>query len=240
MRTPTPVVRRRLAVLVLASIAAVGLAACSGGGSASEQIPTGPKPSVTVLVRMGSDVGSTVELLGTGTSQAALNQAASAVANAAFPGAEAGAPAQVTPTDPGLTVATVPVQMPSDATSFELDSGAISSALESVHPKAIGVWVCTDDRRSLVVDSSAPGAMTSDVVSGQCQVAGSTLAGDGVTWAARVSVGAVEAPSKLPWLIGAVVVVALVAGGVWLMRSRRAEEPDDFLPPPLPPAPPVH
>jgi hypothetical protein len=238
--TPTPIVhRRRVALLVLAWIAAVGLAACAGGGSASEQIPTGPKPSITVVVRVGSDVGSTVELLGTGTSQAALNQAAGGVAQAEFPDAQAGQAQPVT-ADPGLTVATVPIQLPSEPTGFELDSGAISSGLENVHPKAIGVWVCTDDRRSLLVDSSAPGATTSDAVNGQCQVAGSTLAGDGVSWTARVSVGAVQAPSKLPWLIGAAIVVALIAGGAWLMRSRRAQEPDDVLPPPMPPAPPVH
>jgi len=239
--TPTSLVRRRpLAVLVLASIAAVGLAACSGGDSASEQLPTGPKPSITVLLRVGDDTGSTVELLGTRTSQQALDQAAGAVAHAAFPQAQVGTPEPPTTTDAGLTVASVPVQLSSDAMDFELESGAMSSALESAHPKAIGVWVCTDDRRSLLVDSTAPGSVTSDVVSGQCQVAGSTLAGDGITWTARVSVGEVQPPSKLPWLIGAAIVVALVAGGVWLMRSRRAEEPEEFLPPPMPPAPPVH
>jgi hypothetical protein len=228
-------------VLVLASIAAAGLAACSGGGSASEQIPTGPKPSITVLLRVGDDAGSTVELLGTGTSQEALDEAAGSVAHAAFPEAPVGSPEPPTTTDRALTVASVPVQLSSDALHFELGSDAMSSALARVDPKAIGVWVCTDDRRSLLVDSSAPGSITSDVVNGQCQVAGSTLSGDGVTWTAQVSVGAVQPPSKLPWLIGAAIVIALVAGGVWLMRSRRAEEPDEeFLPPPMPPAPPVH
>jgi hypothetical protein len=236
--TPTPAVRRRS--LALASIAAVALAACSGGGSASEQLPTGPKPSITVLLRVGDDAGSTVELLGTRTSQQALDQAAGAVAHVAFPQAQVGAPEPPATTDPGLTVASVPVQLSSGAMNFELQSGAMAAALDSAHPKAIGVWVCTDDRRSLLVDSTAPGSVTSDVVNGQCQVAGSTLEGDGVTWTARVSVGEVRPPSKLPWLIGVAIVAALVAGGVWLMRSRRAEEPEEFLPPPMPPAPPVH
>lgn len=225
--------------MVLASIAAAGVAACSGGGSASEQVPTGPKPSITVLVRMGSDAGSTVELLGTGTTQAELDEAAGAVARAAFPTAQTGPPRSQSSTDPGLTVASVPVELPTDAVDFELQSDAMSAALKSVHPKAIGVWVCTDARRSLFVDSSAPGSMTSDVVSGQCEVAGSTLAGDNVTWTARVSVGEVEPPSKLPWLIGGAIVAALIALGVWLMRSRQPEEPVEFVPPPMPPAPPV-
>jgi hypothetical protein len=116
----------------------------------------------------------------------------------------------------------------------------MSSALTSVHPKAVGVWVCTDDRRSLTVDSAAPGAVSSDVVSGQCQVAGSTLAHDGQTWTANVSVGPVEAPSKLPWLIGAAIVVALIVGAwfLWPRRSKQLETSSAS--PPLPPVPPVH
>jgi hypothetical protein len=124
--------------------------------------------------------------------------------------------------------------------AFTLDSDSMSSALTSVHPKAVGVWVCTDDRRSLTVDSAAPGAVSSDVVSGQCQVAGSTLAHDGQTWTANVSVGPVEAPSKLPWLIGAAIVVALIVGAwfLWPRRSKQLETSSAS--PPLPPVPPVH
>src|SRR5262249_40039981 len=152
--------------------------------------------------------------------QASLDIAAGAVASAAFPSAHAGPPQLATPaSDPELTVATVPVQLPTDAMTFDLDSSRVAEALGNIHPKAIGVWVCTDDRRSLTVDSTAPGAVSSDVVSGQCQVAGSTLVRDGVTWTATVSVGAVEPPSKLPWLIGAIVLLALVGGAIWLLRS---------------------
>jgi hypothetical protein len=241
-RLPSIVHRRRrpwLARLALAAVAIAALAACSASGdSSSEQLPIGPKPAITVLLRVGSDAETTVQLIGTGTTQAALDAAAGAVAKAAFPNATVGAPQVPTSTDPGLTVASVPVQLPTDAMTFSLDDGQISSALQVVHPKALGVWVCTDDQRSLTVSSTAPGAVSSDIVSGQCQVAGSTLAHDNVTWTANVSVGAVEPPSKLPYFIGAAIVVALILLAIWLVRGRRAEEPPAS--PPLPPVPPVH
>lgn len=238
--------RLRLAGLSAAvvAIACLALAACSATGeSSSEQLPIGPAPSITVLLRVGGGEATTVQLLGTGTSQSALDTAAGAVANVAFPNAQVGPAEQPTNSDPELTVATVPVQLPTDPITFDLDSGHMSAALASVHPKALGVWVCTDDRRSLTVDSTAPGAVSSDLVSGQCQVAGSTLAHDGVTWTAKVSVGAVEPPSKLPWLIAAGVVVVLIGGAVWLLRARRDKQEmqqERFISPPMPPAPPVH
>jgi len=230
---------RRIA-LGLITCLALGLAACSASESSSEQLPIGPAPSITVLLRVGGDGGTSVQLLGTGTTQSALDAAASAVAKAAFPTAQVGAPQAASSTDAGLTVATVPVQLSTDAMAFTLDSGSMSSALTPVHPKAVGVWVCTDDRRSLTIDSAAPGAVSSDVVSGQCQVAGSTLAHDGLTWTAKVSVGPVEAPSKLPWLIGAAIVVALILGAwfLWPRRSKLLETSSAS--PPLPPVPPVH
>jgi len=241
--TPTPGRRSALRLTGLAVIAclALGLAACSGSESSSQQLPIGPEPSITVLLRVGGDAGTEVQLLGTGTTQASLDVAASAVAKTAFPNAQVGAPELATSTDPALTVATVPVQLPSGAMTFNLDNEGMSSALEGVHPKALGVWVCTDDRRSLTVDSTAPGAVSSDVVSGQCQVAGSTLAHDGVTWTAKVVVGGVEPPSKLPWLIAAVVLV-LIGLGAWFLwpRRRKLLETTSSSSPPLPPAPPVH
>jgi hypothetical protein len=233
--------RRRLAAFGLIACVAMVLAACSATGeSSSEQLPIGPKPSITVLLRVGGDAGTTVQLLGTGTTQGALDVAAGAVAGAAFPNAQVGPPQQATDSDPAVTVATVPVQLPTDAMTFDLDSGRMTAALQAVHPKAVGVWVCTDDRRSLRVDSTAPGAVSSDIVSGQCQVAGSTLVHDNAPWTAKVSVGAVEPPSKLPWLIGAAVVIALIAGAIWLLRARRDTQQETVIGPPLPPAPPVH
>ena len=241
--TPTPGPRSALRLTALALIAclALGLAACSSSESSSQQLPIGPEPSITVLLRVGGDAGTEVQLLGTGTTQASLDVAASAVAKTAFPNAQVGAPELATSTDPALTVATVPVQLPSGAMTFNLDNEGMSSALQGVHPKALGVWVCTDDRRSLTVDSTAPGAVSSDVVSGQCQVAGSTLAHDGVTWTAKVVVGDVEPPSKLPWLIAAVVLV-LIGLGAWFLwpRRRKLLETTSSSSPPLPPAPPVH
>lgn len=246
MTDPTPApdrstlrVRQRAASLVAVACLALVLAACSASDSSSGQLPTGPTPSISVLLRVGGGAATTVQLLGAGTSQEALDAAAGAVARAAFPNAQVGSPETAAQTDPGLTVATVPVQLPTGAMAFNLDSGSISSALKAAHPKAIGVWVCTDNRRSLTVDTTAPGAVSSDVVSGQCQVAGSTLAHDGLTWTAAVSVGPIEPPSKLPWLIGAAIVVALIAGGIWLMRTRRAPE-ETIGSPPMPPRPPLH
>jgi hypothetical protein len=241
--TPTPDRRSALRLVALALIAclALGLAACSGSESSSQQLPIGAEPSITVLVRVGGDQGSEVQLLGTGTTQASLDVAASAVARTVFPNGQVGAPELAASTDPALTVATVPVQLPSDAMTLNLESEGMSTALQGVHPKALGVWVCTDDRRSLTIDSTAPGAVSSDVVSGQCQVVGSTLARDGQTWTATVMVGAVEPPSKLPWLI-AVGVLALIGLGAWFLWPRRSRllQTTTSSSPPLPPAPPVH
>ena len=243
LHTPTPDRRsalRPLGFVLIASLA-VGLAACSSSESSSQQLPIGPTPSISVLLRVGGDAGTSVQLLGTGTTQASLDVAAATVARAAFPNAQVGPPEVATTTDPALIVATVPVQLPTGAMSFDLDNARMSTALQGVHPKAVAVWVCTDDSRSLSVDSTAPGAVSSDIVSGQCQVAGSTLAHDGVTWTAKVSVGAVEPPSKLPYLIGGAIVAVLVALGVWLARARRSGTPRPAdAPSPLPPAPPVH
>ena len=227
----------RLLLAALTTTVLLGSAACTASSS-SDQIPIGPKPSVSVLLRVAADAGTSVQLIGTGTTQAALDVAAGEVAKAAFPGVQPGPPQLASPTDDGLTVATVPITLPTDAMSFSLDSASMSSALNLVHPKAVGVWVCTDDRRSLTVDSTAPGAVSSDVVSGQCQVAGSTLAHDNVTWTAKVDVGAVEPPSKLPVLIVAVIVLILIVGAVVVLRMRRTGAPDAA--PPTPAGPPVH
>ena len=227
----------RLLLAALTTTVLLGSAACAASSS-SDQIPIGPKPSVSVLLRVAADAGTSVQLIGTGTTQAALDVAAGEVAKAAFPGVQPGPPQLASPTDDGLTVATVPITLPTDAMSFSLDSTSMSSALNLVHPKAVGVWVCTDDRRSLTVDSTAPGAVSSDVVSGQCQVAGSTLAHDNVTWTAKVDVGAVEPPSKLPVLIVAVIVLILIVGAVVVLRMRRTGAPDAA--PPTPAGPPVH
>jgi hypothetical protein len=223
--------------VAVAATALLGLAGCSASSS-SDQIPIGPKPSVSVLLRVAADAGTSVQLVGTGTTQAALDVAAGEVAKTAFPGVQPGPPELASPTDDGLTVATVPITLPNDAMSFSLDSASMSAALDLVHPKAVGVWVCTDDRRSLTVDSTAPGAVSSDIVSGQCQAAGSTLAHDNVTWTAKVDVGAVEPPSKLPVLIVVVIVLILIAGAVVLLRMRRSARPDAA--PSMPAEPPVH
>jgi hypothetical protein len=227
----------RLLLAALTTTVLLASAACAASSS-SDQIPIGPKPSVSVLLRVAADAGTSVQLIGTGTTQAALDVAAGEVAKAAFPDVQPGPPQLASPTDDGLTVATVPITLPTDAMSFRLDSTSMSSALNLVHPKAVGVWVCTDDRRSLTVDSTAPGAVSSDIVSGQCQVAGSTLAHDNVTWTAKVDVGAVEPPSRLPVLIVAVIVLVLIVGAVLVLRMRRTGAPDAA--PPTPAGPPVH
>jgi hypothetical protein len=212
-------------------------AACSASSS-SDQIPIGPKPSVSVLFRVGDDAGTSVQLVATGTTQASLDVAAGEVAKAVFPNVPPGAPELATSQDDGLIVATVPITLPTEPMSFSLDSTSLSAALKPVHPKAVGVWVCTDARQSLTVDSTAPGAVSSDLVSGQCQVAGSTLARDNVTWTAKVDVGAAGPPSKLPVLIVAVLVLLLIVGAVVVLRMRRTGGADAV--PPMPAEPPVH
>jgi hypothetical protein len=215
----------------------VGSAACSASSS-SDQIPIGPKPSVSVLLRVGVDAGTSVQLVATGTTQAALDVAAGEVAKAVFPNVQPGAPELAGPRSDGLVVATVPITLPTDPMSFSVDSTSMSAALKPVRPKAVGVWVCTDARRSLTVHSTAPGAVSSDVVSGQCQVAGSTLARDNVTWTAKVDLGAAGPPSKLPVLIVAVLVLLLIVGAIVVLRMRRTNAGDAI--PPMPAGPPVH
>src|SRR5580765_4781804 len=111
---------RRPVGLALIACLALALAACSASESSSEQLPIGPAPSITVLLRVGGDGGTSVQLLATGATQEALNAAAGAVARAAFPTAafptaQIGAPQASTSTDSGLTVSTVPVQLPTTA-----------------------------------------------------------------------------------------------------------------------------
>jgi hypothetical protein len=224
-------------VAALSAALLLGLAACSASSS-SDQIPIGPKPSVSVLLRVAADASTSVQLVATGTTQAALDVAAGEVAKASFPGVQPGPPELASPTDDGLTVATVPITLPNDAMSFSLDSTSMSTALQLVHPKAFGVWVCTDDRRSLTVNSTAPGAVSSDIVSGQCQVAGSTLAHDNVNWTAKVDVGEAGPPSKLPALIVAVIVLLLIIGAALFLRMRPTG--GSGAGPPMPAQPPVH
>ena len=87
---PTPVDRTRsprssrLLLAAVTTTVLVGSAACSASSS-SDQIPIGPKPSVSVLLRVGVDAGTSVQLVATGTTQAALDVAAGEVAKAVFP-----------------------------------------------------------------------------------------------------------------------------------------------------------
>jgi hypothetical protein len=120
-----------------------------------------------------------------------------------------------------LVSVSAPITVTDEALTVELRSDAIAEALAGIRPRSTDVWVCTDGSRTLQVSSQAPGAVSTDVVSGTCQSAGSSLLRDGVVWTATAAIGPVTGPSRLPWLIGIVVVLALIAGAVWYIRYRR-------------------
>jgi hypothetical protein len=205
----------------LLALVALSLTNCATSSS-TDQLPIGGKPSVTVLLRVRSDDGPQVQLLASGVDQATLDLAASAVAAAVFPSGQAGAPQAIGTTTEGLTSAAVPITLSDEAMSFSVTSDQMTTALSELRPKALGVWACTDGRRTLEVVNHAPGAVPSDVASGSCKIAGSSVAHDGVTWTATVTLGAVQPPSLLPVAIGTSVVLALIALGIALLRGRAA------------------
>ena len=210
-------------------VAALLLAACASGASSSEQQPVGPSPAVTVIVRVGGPGASSVELVGLGADPVALERAtgsiAALVAGAGNVGTVApGVSSIAAATDSGqatLLTTSVPIAVSDQAFSIELHSDAIGAALADIQPKSTDVWVCTDRSRTVQVTSQAPGAVSTDVVSGTCQAAGSSLRRDGVVWTATAAIGQVHGASKLPWLIGILVVIAAAVALVGYVRRRR-------------------
>jgi hypothetical protein len=89
-------------------------------------------------------------------------------------------------------------------------------------PQSVAVWACSDDRRTVLVTTDAPGAVSSDVASGSCKIVGTSLADDGITWSSTVQVGELQPPSLLPVAIVSSVVLVLVALGIAFLRGRAA------------------
>jgi hypothetical protein len=224
-----PARHRSTPLAVAASlVVAVGMAACSVAvSSTSEQQPLGPSPAVTVIVRLGADASS-VDLLGSGTDPVELQQATSAIAGQVVDPSEVGTvvpgvsnvSTDAAPDHPLLTT-TVPITVSDQAFTIDLSSEAIGQALEPIRPKSTDVWVCTDRSRTVQMNSQAPGAVSTDIASGTCQSAGSSLYRDGVTWTASAAIGPVTSPSILPWLLGGLAVLIGAAALVLLVRRRR-------------------
>lgn len=220
------------------SLALVGCAA--GGSSSTERQPLGPSPAVTVVVRLGGPGASSVELVGLGADPVALERATHNIAGlvvdpadvgTVVPGVSSASASPESGQDP-LISTSVPITVPDQAFSVVVSSDAIATALADIRRlRSTDVWVCTDTSRTLQVSSEAPGAVSTDVVSGTCQSAGSSLFRDGVTWTATAAIGPVAEPSKLPWLIGIAVAIALAIGAALYVRARRRDEDDPILAP---------
>jgi hypothetical protein len=162
-----------------------------------------------------------VQLLATGVQQQVLDAATSAVAGSIFPGGQPGAP-QPSATDGGASAAAVSITFPDQEQTFTVTSEQIDVALATIRPRSVAVWACTDDRRSIEVTTQAPGAVSSDVATGSCKIVGSSLANDGVSWKATVTIGALRAPSLLPVAIATSVVLVLLTLGIAVLRGRAA------------------
>lgn len=215
-------VRRHIgpAAWCLLALLAPILAACAASSS-TDQTPVGPKPAVTVLLRLRSPDGPQVQLLATGVDQPTLDTATSAVARTVFPGGNPGTPAATGTISPGASSA-VPITFPDEEQTFTVTSAQIATALAEIAPRSTAVWACTDGRRTVEVNTQAPGAVSSDVSSGSCKIVGSSLADSGVTWTATVTVGALQPPSLLPVAVVTSVVLVLLTLGIAFLRGRSA------------------
>jgi hypothetical protein len=214
--------KRPLAWCLLALLASA-LAGC-GASSSLDQMPTGPQPAVTVLLRLRSDEGPQVQLLATGVESSTLEQATSAVARSIFPQGQPGAPqAGDTEVEGGSSVA-VPITIPDDELTFTVTREQMDTALGVIdpRPRSLAVWACTDGRRTIQVTTQAPGAVPSDAATGSCKIVGSSIADDRVRWTASVTVGALQPPSLLPVAVATSVVLVLLALGIAFLRGRAA------------------
>jgi hypothetical protein len=215
--------RVRVAARWLLIAAVASLVACASPSS-TDQLPSGPKPAVTVLLRVRSPDGPQVQLLATGVPQEALDAATTAVARSVFPDGRAGA-SQPTGTEMPATISsTASITFPDEAQTFTVTREQIDGALASISPapKSVSVWACSDDRRSVLVTTDAPGAVSSDVSSGSCKIVGTSLVDDGIRWSSTVQVGELQPPSLLPVAIVTSVVLVLIALGIAYLRGRAA------------------
>ncbi len=221
----------RSATRLLLFVVVFALGACAASESSSPDL-TGPYPSVTAVIRADAD-GGRLDLVGAKVSAVDLRTAATQMATILF-GAENVGEATPTSADTGaipetLLSTTVPVTIPTEGTQLAVDGATVDEALRVLKPRSTALWACSD-RRTIQVAAQAPGAVSSDVVSGVCQSVGSSIAKDGVDWTATVAIGPVTEASLLPVLAGSTIVLVIVAGLVALLWSRRARRHADVRP----------
>ena len=217
MRTAT----RRLLLVVVAG----ALAACAASESSSPDL-TGPYPSVTAVIRADAD-GGRLDLVGAQVSAVDLRIAATQMASDLF-GAENIGEATPTSADTGaipetLLSTSVPVTIPTGGAQLAINGTTVDEDLRVLKPRSTSLWACSD-RRTIQVATQAPGAVSTDVVSGICQVVGTSIAKDGVDWTATLAIGPVTEASSLPVLAGSTILLLIIAGLValfWIRRSRR-------------------
>lgn len=222
---------------VLAVVVLLSLAACASSESTGPDL-IGPYPSVTALIKADAD-GGQLELLGVRVSAVELRAAATQLAGDLF-GPENVGVASPTTADAGATAdallsTSVPVTIPTEGIQLAIDEATVDQALQSLKPRSTAVWACTK-RRSVQVATQAPGAVSSDVATGACQIVGSSIANDGIDWTATLTIGPVTSASLLPALVGGALLLLVIAAlaAVWIRRARRRHE----FPPPD--AAPVH
>jgi len=211
---------------VLAALALVALAGCAASESAVPDL-SGPYPSVTAVIRADA-AGGSLELLGVRVSAVDLRSAAEQLAGDLF-GPENVGEASPTSADAGATKdallsTSVPVTIPVAGIELPIDEATVDPPLRSLQPRSTSVWACSE-RRSVQVVSQTPGAVSSDAVSGSCQVVGSSIADDGLDWSATVSIGPVTDASVVPALVGGALFLVLIAvlAAVWIRRARHTE-----------------
>jgi hypothetical protein len=184
------------------------------------------------VIRANAD-GGRLDLLGVGVSAVDLRSAASQMASDLF-GVDNVGDATPTSADTGavpntLLSTSVQVTIPTEGTQLAINETTVDEALRVLKPRSTALWACSD-RRTIQVATQAPGAVSSDVASGVCQVVGSSIAKDGVDWTATLAIGPVTEPSLLPVLVGSTIVLVIIAGLTALVWIRRAHRPADARP----------
>jgi hypothetical protein len=192
--------------------------------SSTDQAPTGPKPAVTVLLRVRSPEGPQVQVIATGAERSVVDAATAAVAASIFPDGSPGAPQPIDTDVKDAVASAAPITVPDQAITLTVSRDQVDTALSAIDPspKSVAVWVCSDDRRTIQVTTQAPGAVSSDVASGSCKIVGTSLADDGVSWSSTVAIGELQPPSLLPVAIVTSVVLVLIALGIAYLRGRAA------------------
>jgi hypothetical protein len=228
---------KRVTPLLLVLITALGLAACASSGSAGPDL-IGPYPSVTAVVRADAQ-GARLDVLGVRVSAVGLRAAAMQLAVDLFGSDNVGEAtptvADTSATPAALLTTSVPVTIPEAGIRLAIDEATVQQALRPLKPRSTAVWACSE-RRTVQIETQAPVAVSSDLSSGTCQVAGSSIVNDGIDWAAVVAIGPVTGQSLLPVLLSSAAVLAAAALGVflWVRRKRARAETEP------PAAAPVH